>query len=203
VVVRDTQSDFDHSPPGQPRQNFNDVSVLGGLAYDADGVIGFRLLGGYEERSFTSSVYRMIQAPILEGAVTWTPTGLTTVNATAARYIEDSAAENTVGYTETALKLSVDHELYRNVILTAHAAYFIDDYQSGLNSTGGSQDFFAGGVGGQWLLNRNIRLLADYTYSTRHSASGTYSAGVLQPQFSVFGGNYSENLFTITLRLAL
>jgi hypothetical protein len=205
VIVRDTQSDFDQAPPSTPRQNFNDFSVLGGVAYDADGVIEFRLLGGYEERSFSSSAYRMIQAPILEGAITWTPSGLTTVTGTAARYIEDSAAEATVGYTETALKFQVDHELFRNVILTAKGGFYIDDYASNGTASGGTQTYFTGTIGGSYALTRNIRLAADYTYSSRNSSGST---AVDQQAFNlqgndVFGGNYSENTFRFTVRFAL
>ncbi len=206
VIVRDTQSDFDQSPPGQPRQNFNDASVLGGVAYDADGIIGFRLLAGYEERGFAASAaYRSVQAPIVEGAVTWTPTGLTTVTGSAARYIEDSAAEATVGYTETALKLQVDHEYLRNVILSAHGAFYLDDYGKAADGTGGgNENFFTAGVGASYALNRNVRLAADYTFSTRNSSSG----GAVSPvgfltNGEVFGSNYSENTFRLTLRLAL
>ncbi len=206
VILRDTQSDFDQSPPGQPRQNFNDAAVLAGVAYDADGIIGFRLLGGYEERSFAaSSAYRMVQAPIVEGSATWTPTGLTTVTGTAARYIEDSAAEATVGYTETALKLQVDHEYLRNVIFTLHGTFYLDDYSKAANGTGGgSQSFFTAGAGASYALNRNIRLAADYTYSTRNSSgNGTVSTDSVLQNSEVFGGNYSENTFRLTLRFAL
>ena len=206
VILRDTQSDFDQSPPGQPRQNFNDASVLGGVAYDADGIIGFRLLAGYEERSFAaSSAYRSVQAPIVEGAATWTPTGLTTLTASASRYIEDSAAEATVGYTETALKLQVDHEYLRNVILSLHGAFFLDDYGHAANGTGGGhENFFTGGAGASYALNRNVRLAADYTFSTRDSSgNGTVSPEGFLTNGEVFGGNYSENTFRLTLRLAL
>ena len=208
VILRDTQSDFDQAPPGLPRQNFNDASVLAGLAYDADGIIGFRLLAGYEERSFASSRYQFIDAPIVEAAATWTPTGLTTITGSAARYIEDSAAENTVGYTETALKLQMDHEYLRNVILSIHAAYFIDDYSGTGAGSSTSQTYFTGGFGGSYALNRNVRLAADYTYSTRNSGNPqAVSAASLTTDFAqfggAFGGNYSENTFRLTLRFAL
>ena len=208
VILRDTQSDFDQAPPGLPRQNFNDASVLAGLAYDADGIITFRLLAGYEERSFASSRYQFIDAPIVEGAATWTPTGLTTITGSAARYIEDSAAENTVGYTETALKLQMDHEYLRNVIFTIHAAYILDDYSGTGAGSATSQTYFTGGLGGSYALNRNLRLAADYTYSTRGGGNPqTVSASSLNTDFAqfggAFGGNYSENTFRLTLRFAL
>jgi hypothetical protein len=194
VVVRDTNAQFANALPGIAPQNYNDFSILAGISYDLDGVIGFRLLGGYEQRNFQSALYKTIQAPIAEGAVTWTPTGLTTVNATVARYIEDSSAEVTVGYTETALRLSVDHELYRNIILNANAGVYLDDYAQG----GGQQEFYTVGAGATWRLNRNLRLAADYTYSSRQ----TNNAAVFDafaPVGGVFGGNYTEDLFRVRL----
>ncbi len=208
VVLRDTQADFDTAPPGQARQNFNDVSVLAGVAYDADGIIGFRLLGGYEERSFSSAAYSMIQAPILEAEATWTPTGLDTITGTAARYIEDSSAEATTGYTETALKLNLDHEFLRNVIFSLHGAAYLDDYASSRTSPSGSQSYYTAGVGASWLLNRTLRLAADYTFSDRRSSGGQNGGNSGLPSVflstgEVFGGDYSENLFRLTVRLAL
>jgi hypothetical protein len=198
LVLRDNDSEFANALPGVPRQNFNDFSVLAGLAYDVDGVIGFRLLAGYEERDFRSKAYKTIQAPIVEGSVTWAPTGLTTITGSAARYIEDSASEATVGYTETALKLSIDHELYRNVVLNAKAAAYLDDYAAG----GGSQSFYTVGAGVTWTLSRVVRLVADYTYSSRETNDAAPFATGL-PLGGVFGGSYSENVFRIRLRLAL
>jgi len=200
VVLRDTQADYDNSPPGSPRENFNDASVLAGLAYDVDGAIGFRLLAGYEERSFAAGVYKSIQAPIVESSLTWTPTELTTITGTAARYIEDSAAEGTAGLTETALKLKLDHEYLRNVILSVHGAVYLDDYARGYQTSGGSQAYFTGGLGAQRLISRNLRLAADYTFSARRSHDA-----VVAPSFdgSFFGGNYAENSFRLTLRFAL
>jgi hypothetical protein len=196
VVVRDTQADFSHSVTGIARENFNDASVLAGVAYDADGIIGFRLLAGYERRDFASSAYKTIAAPIVEGAATWTPTELTTVKATVARYIEDSAAEATYGYTETALKLSVDHELYRNIILDAHVAVYLDDYAGG-----GNQSYYTGGGGVTWRLNRNLRLIGDYTFSAREAGSSVKAAFV--PEDEIFGSNYTDNVFMIRVKAGL
>ncbi len=211
VVLTDTQSDFDRSPPGLPRQNFNDVSALAGIAYDLDAVITFRVLGGYERREFASARYQTTSAPIVEASATWTPTGLTTVTGSAERYIEDSAAESTVGYTETALRLKVDHEYLRNVVLSAHGNVFLDSYPRNPDgSGGGGQTFLSAGVSASWRLNRNVWLSGAYTYSTRHNMNGSSpplnSATATEDLIGsgeVFGGNYSSNLFQLTLRLAL
>jgi hypothetical protein len=197
LVIKDTNAQFDHAPPTTPRLNYNDLSVLAGLSYDIDGVTGFRLLGGYEQRTFASHAYKMIQAPILEGALTWTPTGLTTVTFTAARYIQDAAAEATTGYTETALRGTVDHELYRNIVLSANGSLYQDDY-----SQGGSQRFYTVGGGVTWRINRNFRLIGTYTYSSRNSSTPAAFESQL-PTGGVFGGDYAENTFLLTLHAAL
>ncbi len=197
VVLRDTQSNFAHTQPGVARETYNDFSILAGLAYDADGIIGFRILVGYEQRNFSSAAYKTIQAPIVEGSVTWTPTGLTTITGTLARYIEDSAAEATVGYTETAFKLTVDHELYRNIILNGHAAVYIDDYSGG----GGNQEYYTAGGGVTWRLNRHLSLGADYTFAARQASSTVPAA--FEPDEEIFGANYTDNVFMLRLKAAL
>lgn len=198
LIVRDANANYTKAPPGLPRQNFNDVSVLTGVSYDADGIVGVRVLGGYEERTFPSSVYKTIQAPIVEASATWTPSGLTTISGTAARYIEDSAAEATVGYTETAFKLSADHELFRNIILNANAGVYLDDYSQGA----GQQQFYTAGLGATWLLDRTFRLSADYTYSSRQT-DGVAAFDGTAPLGGVFGQTYSENVFRVHLRVAI
>jgi hypothetical protein len=198
VIIRDAAAQYMNAPPGFPRESFNDASILAGVSYDTDGIVGLRLLGGYEERSFSSSAYRMIQAPIVEAGVTWTPTGLTTVTGTAARYIEDSAAEATVGYTETAFKLAIDHELYRNVILSANGGVYLDDYAQ----NGGNQQFYTAGVAAVWKLNRTVALGADYTYSSRQT-SAAFPFDEAIPNGGVFGESYTASVFRVHLRIAI
>ncbi len=190
LVVRDANADYANSTPGVAKPNFNDVSVLGGIDYDADGIWRFRLLAGYESRDFNSRQYKTISAPIVEAAVIWTPTELTTVTGSATRHIQDSSDDTTVGFTETALGLRVDHELLRNVLLQAHVRYDIDDYAQNQ----GSQSLVRVGAGATWLLNRNMRLEASAEHSTRTSG------GVIRQ--NGFGG-YDHNIFLVTLRLAL
>jgi hypothetical protein len=202
-VVRDANASYSNQLSGQPSRNFNDVSVLAGVNYDVDGVIRLRLLGGYEVRTFTSAQLTTIQSPIVEASLTWTPTGLTTVTGSAARYIEDSASENLVGYTETALKLNVDHEYLRNVLFTVRGAFYRDDYQQ----NGGHQSLYNAGFDATWLLNRTMRLGATYDFYARQSGTATTSAlnAGLGPQGQTFGfgGNYTDNRIVLQLKLGL
>jgi hypothetical protein len=193
LVIRDADASYTHTVAGLPTQNFNDVSVMGGISYDVDGVIDFRLLGGYEQREFSSHKYRTIQAPILEGALVWTPTELTTVSATASRYITDTAAEGTIGETETTLKLLIDHELLRNVIL---------HFKAGFGSAGyigdRPQNVYSVDVGSTWKLNRWLRLGVDYKFVDRESSNVTIPQ-ITQQSVYATAQSYTENVITLQI----
>ena len=196
LVVRDAQGDYSNHQPGTPIRNFNDISVLAGLDFDDGGVLRYRLLAGYENRSFTTSQLKNISAPIVEAAIIWNPTGLTTVTTDAYRRIEDSASETIVGLTETSVALRVDHELRRDVLLQVSGSYIRDDYAS--NS--GTQDLYSVGGGATWLLNRNMRLEGSYGF-TRRSSSGGAQLGTAAGL--PFGPSYSENRALLQVRFAL
>jgi hypothetical protein len=196
AVLRDSQADYNSVLAGSGRRNYNDVSVLAGLDYDLDGVVRFRVLGGYQYRSFSSAQFKTLSSPIFEGSVIWTPTGLTSVTGTLSRRIQDSADESTVAYTETAFVLAVDHEYLRNVLLNARAGVYLGDYARGQ----GSQTLYAARVGATWLLNRNVRLGATYDFSTRQS--GNTNTTILA-QDQRLGGNYTDNRFLLQVRFGL
>ncbi|MBV9829464.1 MAG: outer membrane beta-barrel protein [Alphaproteobacteria bacterium] len=197
LVARDSQAEYSQLVPGVPLRNYNDGSVLAGIDFLADGVFRYRLFGGYEIRKFENSAYQTIQAPIVEAALIYTPTGLTTISGIASRRIQDSVSDSTVGLTETALQLRVDHEYLRNVILQARAGYFIDDY----SQNQGSQTLLQAGVGVTWLLNRNMRLAATYDYANRGTSSNGF-IGLVNPNQNI-GTGYTENRFLIQLKVGL
>jgi hypothetical protein len=193
-VLRDAEASYTAIPIGTPTRDFNDVSLLAGIDYEATGFLRYRLLVGYETRTFTSAAYKTISAPIVEGSVIWNVTGLTTITAEAARRIQDSAAEATVGLTESAVALRVDHELYRNILLRASAGYTDDEY----SQNRGRQSLITAGIGATYLLNRNMQISASYDFSARHSPSpvsgltGTTSSQQL-------GESYNDNRFVVQI----
>jgi hypothetical protein len=191
MVVRESSANYTNEPAGFPSQNYNDVAVLGGLDYDADAVIRFRALAGYEVRSFQNAQFKNIQAPIFEGSAIWTPTGLTTVTGEVGRLIQASSTTNNTNYTETYAQLRVDHEYLPNVLLRANMGAYLDDYSNG----GGNQEYYTTGVGVTYLLNRNMQVAASYDFIARQSSgSGTSQ---------VFGPSYTDNRVFLTLRVGL
>ena len=194
VVFRDADAAYSHPLPGQPRRNYNDAAVLGGLDYDADGVVRYRALVGYEYRRFQSSQYKTIQSPVAEASAIWTPTGLTTVTGTVARRIEDSADETTAAFTESYVQLRIDHEYLPNVLLRANAGIYFSSYRGGAG-----QEFYTAGTGVTYLLNRNMQVAASYDFSARQSDG----QGNLGATGQNFGSGYTDHRIALQLRLGL
>lgn len=198
LVLRDTVAAYSHGSVTNPKRDYSDAVVLGGVDYDLNGILRTRLLVGYERRTFTSSAYPTLQAPIAELTLIYNPTGLTTVTGTLARRIQDSADETTAGVTSLSGQLRVDHELRRNVILGGTGAITRLDYAAVGNSSASSQTLYTGGVAATYLINRYASASATYDLTIR---SGGTNAVNLNGFMN--GGNYTDHRFLLQIRLAL
>ncbi len=176
--------------PGQPTRNSTGAEFLLGMANETDAVWQYRVLVGWETRSFAASQYSTHQAPIAEASVTWNPSGVTTLTAMLTRGIEDAAQEGIVGYTYTSGRLVVDHEVRRNLLLQASARLQYADYLQG----GGNASGFSLGAGASWLVNRHMRVSATYDFTDQRGTSSP----TLQTT-----GNYLRSVGLITLRFGM
>lgn len=201
-VARNLIANYSNRTAGAPQRDFNNTAVLAGLDYDGGGPWRYRVLAGYEVRTFSSAAIKTIQAPIVEGTVIYTPTGLTTLTGTVARRIQDSSDETTVGFTETGVRLSLDHEYLRNVLLRAQGGVFFN--QSNRSQTG--QTLYTAGASATWLLNRTMRLGASYDFTTRQS-SDTAATNRIAPTSAAealrFGSGFSESRYLLQLSFGL
>ncbi len=167
VVLQGINSHYIRPQAGQPSNNSKSFLFLAGLDYQATGLWRYRLLAGAEVRAFASSQFGTRAAPIAEANVVYTPTGLTTVTGFVRRQIEDVQSEGTAGYTFTTTGLVVDHELRRNILLQGRASFQAAEF---FQSTGTTTSYTLGG-GANWLVNRRLRLSADYDF-TQQSGPG-------------------------------
>ena len=202
LVVRSGTNQYATPTPQGP----NDVgfSVLAGIDYTANAVFRYRALAGYSYRSYSSSIVSSRSAPVFEASAIWTPTGLTTVTGTASRRIEDALSAGVIAFTYNEARLTVDHELRRNVLLEALGSIQYAEYSNG----GGNQTIGIVGGSAQWLLNRKVQLsLSDYLTIGNNGSSGTVTTtttGSGQTVVTSFGsGSYTRNIVLLTLRLRL
>ena len=197
VVARGVNSTFTNPQAGQPSNNSNSLQLLAGLDYQAKGVWRYRLLVGVETRLFQSSNFPTRTAPIVEGSVIWTPTGLTSVTGTVSREIEDPQSAGTNGYIGTQANLLVDHEVLPNVILNIHGGAGSVQY---LQSGGGQQTQFTVGGGVAWSLSRYVRLGLGYDFTEQMGAS---NAGTPGDPATITAAPFQQSVIAIKLHLAL
>jgi hypothetical protein len=188
-VARMVGQDYLHTPSGQASPNSTGYQFLAGIDYDDNQVWRWRLLVGGETRQFASTVFARQNNLIAEAAVGWSPSGMTTVNATVSRETGDAAQEGVSGLVYTAARLTIDHEYFRNLLFRASFGWQRADFFQG-----GHQEGTTAGLGVTWVMNRSARLSFTYDQTDLRS-SGT-------PADTVAAG-YSRGIGLVTMRLGL
>ena len=183
LVLRSIRSDYLTGPPGFSHSGTG-YEILAGFDVAANAVLRYRALAGYEMRRFDSRAFKTHVAPIVEAQVIWNPSGLTTLTGTLSRSIEDAAEETIGGYTLTRGRIVLDHEYLPNVLLQARAEVQHAAYRQG----GGRQTILGAGGGVDWLLNRRMRISADYDFADQQASHG---------------GDYARSTVSLRLHLGL
>ncbi len=100
--------------------------------------------------------------------ITWNVTELTTIGFSALGDIQETTVAGASGRLVATGEVTVDHELLRNLLLAANASVTRDDYE-GISRT----DYvYRAGFGVTYMLNRYLRLGADYAFRKRDAEAG-------------------------------
>ena len=186
VSAQFNQRNYHLHPPTVPfDKNSSGYDVAVGANFDLTRVIRGEVQVGYMSQGYRSSAFKDINGVSVRAAVDWFPTEITTVNLSASRTIEEAAIENASGYLATSGGLRVDHELLRNVLLSARGGYEYDEYR-GIDRNDKRP---SAGVSATYLLNRKIGLTVAYDY-LKLTSSGVDKVP-----------NYSDNRVTGSLTL--
>ncbi|MDJ0387770.1 outer membrane beta-barrel protein [Roseomonas sp. E05] len=161
--------DISYTRTGQSGRDSFTWEAQAGFDYDFDGVWQARLLVGYRQRDYDEPGRKSLTGPAFEGQVMWMPSQLTTATVAVQRTIEESIRQDNVSYTRTAARLTVDHEMLRNVIVTGELRAEHRDYPERGTVTDGIAL-----VGAQILLNRHLALNAQYQHTERLDAPEGY-----------------------------
>ncbi|WP_341913520.1 outer membrane beta-barrel protein [Ferrovibrio terrae] len=140
--------------------------VAAGAEYDLTGLIFLDAYAGYRRQDYDDARLGEINGWASGVKVTWNVTRLTTITGTLDRDIEETTQARSPGYFQTKAELRADHELLRNLILTASLGYQNDDFQ-GISR---NDDYYLAGLGAKYLINRNFSLSGGYGYRSRESS---------------------------------
>lgn len=116
----------------------------------------------------TSRPRKKLSSPKLGGRVDWNVTGLTSVAIEANRTIEEVVLSNFNSYYQTGGSVTVTHELLRNVLLEGNTTYSHSDFNG---SEDRDDDLVSVGLGGRYLINRNLYSDLMYSWDSRYSSN--------------------------------
>jgi len=147
------ERDYDNSPAS----NSEGRALLVGAAFNGDLVRGEISVGQFE-RDYEG--FDSIDGLAAAGRIEWYATPLTTVTVDVQRSADDNVGvASGLPYVTTEFGARVDHELLRNVILTAAVRSGDRDYEGGDRG----DEYMRYEVGADYILNRRVALRARYS----------------------------------------
>lgn len=153
-----------------------------GIALDLTGLLRLELSAGYLSQDYDDPSLEPVDGIAAGARLTWNVTRLTTVTATIDRDVEETTVSGASGRLDTLGRLEVDHELRRNIILSADLGY----QRSKFEGTSRVDNIFDAGVSADYLLSPGVSLSASANHLRRASDAA--------------GADFSRNVFRLGLR---
>jgi hypothetical protein len=165
-------SDPGHVFPDFHDRTSNGAQVLVGANFEISAATRGEVGVGYVASNYKDPAFRNISGFGARAQVEWFPTQLTTFTFTGSRTIEDAAIAGASGYLSTNLGVRADHELLRNVVVSATLGYGDDQY----HSIDRHDERTTAGISATYLLNRSVGVTVGYDYFKQNSR-GTAGSG--------------------------
>ena len=167
-----TQVDGDlvrYDEGGDNDDSSNGIDALAGVEVDFNRLIVGEASIGYGWRTYENDDFDDTDGLAANLGITWTPTQLTTVDFFGSSAIDESTVvfegDQASGELNQVIGVRVDHDLRRNIVLSASTSYERGDFQE----TSRTDHTFRAGGGISYLINRNLSVDATYNFSNRDS----------------------------------
>lgn len=175
-VVADTRDYDRRSDDLGFRRSSDGIGGRVGTTFEITRLLTGEIAVGAIRRSYEDPRLRDLTSPLLNAALTWALTPLTTVRATAQASVDETTVLNANGVRTARGTLEVSHALRRNVTLTAGLTVSDAEY-SGVAIT---EQGFGALARVDYKLTRWLGIRASYNYERLHStfAGSSYTANV-------------------------
>lgn len=171
--ARADERDYDNNPALSSEGR----TYLAGVSFNLTDLMRGEVALGQFDRDYNSGAN--VSGTAISGSLEWYITRLTTIDLSARRNAEDTSATVAQPYVESEYGIHVDHELLRNVILSAG----IRTGQREYDAIDRHDDFTSGELGADYLFSRRIvlqaRLTRDKTESSGVNAYRDYEVNAL------------------------
>ncbi len=172
--------DVDSTPTYAARDSAG-YELLAGVNFEMGAVMRGEIAAGYISQSFDQAAYGDVDGFGARGSFEWFPTQLTTVTVTGARTVEDAAIAGSGGYLSTSGSITIDHELLRNLILSANLNLASDEYE-GLDRT---DDRFTASLSATYFVNRRLGVMTRLSHFEQSSDGAAAGMSFDQNRLSV------------------
>jgi len=177
------ERDYDNSPG----LNSDGQTYLLGASLRLTDLLQGEVAVGQFERDYDAPALDDSNGLAVAANLEWYITRLTTISFNARRNSEEAVGVSETPFVESRYGARVDHELMRNVILTAGAQFGQREYDDALVAR--DDDFFYADLGADWLVNRRL------VVSGRFERSEVSS--------DIVGADFEEDRFTLGLGVRL
>jgi hypothetical protein len=164
AVVNDREYDL-RFPVVPWNRNSEGRTYLAGANFDVTRLIRGEIAVGYFEQEWDDNSVPAQEGVAVRTNIDWFPTELTTVNLTAQRRNEDSGQAFAVSFLQENASVRVDHELRRNVVLTAA----VDGERREYTGIARKDEVMGGTLSLRYLMNRRVVIGAGYRYEEQNS----------------------------------
>lgn len=170
-----------------PTHESDGFEAVVGATADFGGITSLDLFAGWMSQYYDKfDVKKKVNSPKIGGRLDWNVTGLTSVVLEANRTIEETSLSGYNSFFATGGSATITHELMRNVLLEANLAYTQDDFNGARDR---KDDVYSAGLGGRYLINRNLYTDFLYNWEKRNSDEAN--------------SEYTRNLGTVRLGVRL
>lgn len=171
--------------PGALNRNSHKKRIEGGVRFDiTDHVVGF-VRAGWLGVDYTDSRLRSFDGAAFSADMIWTMRRSTTLRIKADRRVDENASTTSAGMRVTEGSLSLEHELFPNLLLGARGSY------SDLSPLGpdAKSHMVSGGGQVRYLMSRRLNFTLDLLHQERSSQSQAWQ--------------FNENRFTLQANVTL
>jgi len=193
LILRPSIAQFDKNGA----DNYADVAGYAGLDIRGERIVQYRVLFGFEHRSFSDHTTPAVTTPTFELSAIWSPTPLDEITVTGVHRLDDPTSPFARDQDLLDGRIELDHELRRNVFLSGYAEGARANSRAALAGAGTiSQTQLNAGASAVWNFNRYVNATLSYGY-TLNRASG----GVPTTSAAAAGQDFSSNNFLVGIRL--
>jgi hypothetical protein len=158
------------------------LGARAGSTFEITRLVTGEASAGYIVRTFDDPRLRDLKGPLLDGALVWAATPLTTVRLRAGTQVAETSIEESSGSLVSRATVEVQHDLRRNLSLIGSATLTETDYR-GIDLR---EEGFAGSVRLDYRITRWLGLRASFTHERLKSSDP--------------GDDYTANVYLVGLR---